>query len=154
MYSNETVVEIIQYIDQNITKKISIEELANRFHFNKDYIMRLFKKEIHMTITNYINKKRIYLSLNSLQNTENSILKIALENGFLSQEYYSETFSKILKVSPATYRKYTRRISNITDYEYDTIIEKMNDLQYEMKYVEHYKTHTFQEKKKRLSLFG
>ena len=38
-------------------KKITIEELSKTFYFNKDYIMRVFKREIKSTIIEYINKK-------------------------------------------------------------------------------------------------
>lgn len=112
MYSNETVINIIEYIDNNINKKITIDNLVNEFHFNRYYIMKLFKKELNISIVNYINNIRILNSLIQLQTTKDSILKIALDNGFYSQEYYSEIFSKIIGISPQKYRTILKRKNN------------------------------------------
>ena len=112
MYSNETVINIIEYIDNNINKKITIDNLVNEFHFNRYYIMKLFKKELNISIVNYINSIRILNSLIQLQTTKDSILKISLDNGFYSQEYYSEIFSKIIGISPQKYRTILRRKNN------------------------------------------
>ena len=40
---------------ENINKNITIDELSNIFFFDKFYIMKLFKKELNITIINYIN---------------------------------------------------------------------------------------------------
>ena len=60
MFSNDLVCDILDFIDENINRKITMSELSKRFYFNKDYIMRLFKKEIHSTILDYINQLRIF----------------------------------------------------------------------------------------------
>ena len=64
---NELVLKILDYIDNNLYKKITMDELSRVFFFNKDYIMRTFKKELRMTIIDYINRKRIYNSLEELK---------------------------------------------------------------------------------------
>jgi YesN/AraC family two-component response regulator len=63
MYSNKLICEILIYIDKNIKNKITIEELENKFFYNRYYIMKLFKKEIGLTIVEYINSIRIYNSI-------------------------------------------------------------------------------------------
>ena len=62
MNQRKLIIEILDYIDSNIYKKITIEELSRIFFYNKDYLMRLFKREIGLTIFEYINSKKfIYL---------------------------------------------------------------------------------------------
>ena len=46
MYSNELICDILNYIDVNINKKITIVELYLKFYYNRYYIMKLFNKEI------------------------------------------------------------------------------------------------------------
>ena len=104
MYSNNLVCNILDYIDININSKITIEELENKYYYNRYYIMKLFKKELNITILDYINKLRIYNSIDSLYTNE-KIIKIALNNGFYSLEYYSEIFKKEIGVSPREYKK-------------------------------------------------
>ena len=113
---NKLVIDILDYIDNNLYKKITMEELSKVFYFNKDYIMRTFKKELNTTIIDYINKRRIYNSLNELQETDDMMLKVALKHGYTPQEYYSEIFSKYMGVNPHTYRKFTR-VNNTIKYE-------------------------------------
>ena len=115
MFSNDLVCDILDFIDENVNGKITMDELSNYFHFNKDYIMRLFKKEIHTTISDYINKKRIFQSLLDLQLTTNSILSIGLKHGFTSLEYYSEVFHKVMGVSPVIYRKFSTRSIDVSE---------------------------------------
>ena len=114
MYSNYLIVEILSYINKNLFKKISIEELENYFNYNRDYIMRLFKREIGITIVEYINIKRIYYSLGLVANCDYSLLKISILSGFYSQEYYSEIFKKYIGFSPSIYRKFIFRDISIS----------------------------------------
>ena len=81
MYSNNLICNILDYIDININSKISIEDLEHKFYYNRYYIMKLFKKELNITIFDYINKLRIYNSIKELSNEE-KIIKIAINNGF------------------------------------------------------------------------
>ena len=59
MFSHELVCNILEYINKNINEEITIDELANRFYFDKTYIMKRFKKEIGKSIHEYINTIRI-----------------------------------------------------------------------------------------------
>lgn len=113
MYSNELVCDIIDFIDNNINRKISIEDISLKFNYNRYYIMKLFKKELNLSINNYINIKRIHDSLPEYHN-DISILNIALKHGFYYQEYYTEIFIRILGINPTTYKNYIKNniISN------------------------------------------
>ena len=154
MYSNELIIDILKYIDNNINKKITMEELSKQFYFNKDYIMRLFKKELNLTIMDYINKKRIYNSLKELRTTNNSILKIALNNGFQSQQYYSEMFTKIIGTSPNTYKKSLKLNTPIKEEEINIIRINLAYLIKTIQYIDIYKTNIKKEEIKKLSLFN
>ena len=90
MYSNKIICDILKYIDENINSKIAIEDLERKFFYNRYYIMKLFKKEIGITIVEYINCLRIYNSFFEIKNRDNKIINIAYKNGFCSLEYFSE----------------------------------------------------------------
>ena len=126
MFSNSLVCDIIEYISKNINKEITIDELANRFYYDKTYIMKRFKKEIGKSIHDYINTIRILNSLDYYK-YDNYILSIALKNGFNSIEYYSEIFKKIMGVNPLKYRKFVNRDFDITDNDIDSIIKNTNN---------------------------
>lgn len=125
MYSNELVCDIIKYLNSNINKKITINDLVKQYHFNRYYIMKLFKQELDISIIDYINYKRISNSLKSLQNTNDSILKVALDNGFYSQEYFSEMFNKIIGVSPLKYKNFLKHKHNQSTKDIDTVLNNI-----------------------------
>ena len=105
MYSNKLVCDILEYIDIFLNTKIAIEDLEHKFYYNRYYIMKLFKKEIGLSIFDYINKLRINNSLKELNNTNNLFIKVAINNGFYSLEYFSEIFKKEIGISPREYKK-------------------------------------------------
>lgn len=139
---NDLVIKILDYIDNNLYSKISIDELSRLFYFNKDYIMRTFKRELNITIIDYINKKRVYNSLEKLKETNDSILKISISYGFSSIEYYSETFNKLLGVNPHTFRKFTRNDSSITYKDIELIRRNLTSLKYQLEQVTKYSRNT------------
>lgn len=85
--------------------------------------MKKFKKELNISIHEYINTMRIYNSLSYFRD-DNYIISIAFKNGFNSLEYFSEVFKKIMGVSPIIYRKYLN-YKDITDKELENILENI-----------------------------
>ena len=129
MHSKKLICDILLYIDQNINKNITIDELSNIFFFDKYYIMKLFKKELNITIVNYINMTRIYNSLKDFK-YDNHIMHIALNNGFNSIEYFSETFRSILKISPREYKYFIKRNNKLSLNKIMDIRISLANLQY------------------------
>ena len=107
MYSNNLVCDILEYIDRHLHTKISIEDLEHAFFYNRYYIMKIFKKEIGITIFDYINKLRIKNSIDEINNTNNLMINIAINNGFYSLEYFSEIFKREVSISPKRYKTLT-----------------------------------------------
>ena len=124
MYSNDLICNILEYLNKNINKEITIDELSSIFYFNKTYIMKKFKKELSISIHEYINTIRIYNSLIFFKD-DNYILSIAFKNGFNSLEYFSETFKKIIGVSPIIYKKYLN-YKYVTDEEQEKILDNIS----------------------------
>ena len=153
MKQKKLIIDIINYIDSNIYTKISIDIISNEFFFNKDYIMRLFKRELGITIIQYINYKKVYLSLPYLENSNDSILYIALNNGFYSLEYYSEIFKSIIGVSPSKYRDYYKYRNNVdidTFYKINNNIIKLDN---KIRFINDYKTIIVKKDVLKLSIF-
>lgn len=97
--------EICKYIVDNINCDINVKQISDIFHYNKSYLMRKFKENTGFTINEFLNECRVYNSTDPLIYTNNSILKIALTNGYNSLEYYSEKFKDIIGTSPLKFRQ-------------------------------------------------
>lgn len=68
--------------------------------------MKLFKKEIDLTIVEYINSIRIYNSIIQIKNSNLNLINIAFKNGFYSLEYFSETFKQITNLNPRKFKNF------------------------------------------------
>lgn len=137
MFSNDLICNILDYIDKNIDIEIKIDTLANIFYFNRTYIMKKFKKELGISIINYVNIKKIYNSLKYFKDNK-SILEIALRSGFNSQEYYTETFKNILGVSPLSYKKYINYIINLENSKIEIIQKRLIEIELLINYITKY----------------
>lgn len=153
MYSNDLVCDILDFIDQHINQKITMSMLSQHFYFHKDYIMRLFKKELHTTIIQYINTKRIFQSLYDLQTTNDSILSIGLHHGFSSLEYYSETFHKIMGISPIIYRQFTMRFIDVSNQDIVIIQKHLANVSYFLETITKYQRNRKKDLSYSLSIF-
>lgn len=128
MYSNKLICEILSYINENITKKITIDELEKKFFYNRYYIMKLFKKEIGLTIVEYTNSIRIYNAIILIKNSDLSFTRIAFKSGFYSLEYFSETFKQITKLNPNKFKSYFLHTKNISYKDINQINKSMINL--------------------------
>lgn len=124
MYSNELVCNILEYLDENINTIISIDMISSIFCYDKTYVMKRFKKELGISIINYMNAIKIFNSLKYFK-YDDSILKISIESGFNSLEYFSEIFKKIIGVSPNTYKQFIRHDVRVLANEVSTIINSL-----------------------------
>ena len=112
----ENIVEsICVFLLNNINDEVTVEMLENEFHYNRFYLIRLFKSYTGYTIKEFINYVKVLKTINPLIFTDDTILKIALNNGFNSQEYYSEKFREIIGISPLKFRKNYGDLNSISD---------------------------------------
>ena len=124
MYSNELVCNILDYLDENINTIIRIDMISSIFCYDKTYVMKRFKKELGISIVSYMNSIKIFNSLKYYKN-DDSILKISMESGFNSLEYYSEIFKKVIGVSPMTYKQFIRYDVRVLANEVSTIVNSL-----------------------------
>ena len=97
----------ILYLFKNVhyNEDINLETIANIVHLNPSYFSSIFKKEVGVSFSNYLNKIRIEQSKLLLKNTDSSIVEIALEVGFEDQSYFSKVFKNLTKMTPKQYRQ-------------------------------------------------
>lgn len=98
------VQKVINYIDFNYQEDLSLKKIADLFSISPSYLSALFKKETGSTLTEYINNKRIDISVSLLNTTDSSIQNIAAQVGFLDVNYYTRIFKKLKGISPSAYR--------------------------------------------------
>lgn len=96
---NQTVVNMIQYINANLTKELSIEHLSSVFYLSRYYMMRIFKEETGYTIGRYITYKRLSLA-RELINSNVPITQVCYECGFKDYSTFSRAYKNLYGHSP------------------------------------------------------
>jgi AraC-like DNA-binding protein/ligand-binding sensor protein len=102
--SSQIIHLAIREIHENYSGKISLNTVARSLHTNPSYLSTLFKNEIGVTFTDYLNQIRVNRSCELLENTNRSLTDISHEVGYDDQSYYSKVFKKIKGMTPKAYR--------------------------------------------------
>ena len=98
--------DVLQYIEDNLERKISAEELAALLHYSVSYFVRYFKRYMHCTPIEYINMAKIQRAKSLLLGTDMSIRRIAVELSFSDESYFSRVFRYYTGHSPTYFRKF------------------------------------------------
>lgn len=101
---NPLIENIKNYVEANLEYDMKISQIAKIFHYNEQYLGRLFKKETQMSFSNYISKQRIERAKLLLKETDASVINIALKVGFNNVTYFNRVFQKYLKKTPSEFR--------------------------------------------------
>ena len=104
-----TVLKALEFIDNNYTEKITVDEVAKYIGYSRYHFVRMFKEYTDTTVQDIINIKRIEKSKEMLANTTMSIDKIATKCGFENSSYFAKVFKKISDCLPSEYRKKTKK---------------------------------------------
>ena len=97
--------EMVSYIQQNFTGKISLREFGEQFHLSEKYISRYFKEHFHITLSQYVAYLRLEYAKQLLQDTDISVTEAAMRSGYQNISYFIRSFKKTYGVSPLKYRK-------------------------------------------------
>ena len=96
---------ILEYIDRNFQRDISLNDLAEISGFNASYISQLFPKKTGLTLTEFVARVRIEKAKELLRTDDMNIGEVAFAVGFEDQNYFSRVFKEYEKVTPKDYRK-------------------------------------------------
>lgn len=97
-----------EYIRNNFAVISSIDEIADACFINKSYMCRLFKKEVGMTVFEYLNTIKIQHACKLLENPHLSMTEIAMQCGFSGASYFSFAFKELMNCTPSQFRQKTR----------------------------------------------
>jgi YesN/AraC family two-component response regulator len=98
------VQNIFTYIQDNFNKNITIDEVANSFHFSPNYFTKIWRKYTGTSFHTYLNEYRINRSTFLLKDTDLLVSEIGYETGFQSTKTFNRVFKSIIGVSPSEYR--------------------------------------------------
>ena len=96
---NTKILDILQYINENLNHDLNIDILSDHFYISKYYMMRLFKQETGYTLGHYISQKRLLLA-KELILTGVSGTQACFDCGFKDYSTFSRAYKKFFHESP------------------------------------------------------
>ncbi|MGB8193579.1 MAG: helix-turn-helix domain-containing protein [Chitinophagaceae bacterium] len=113
-HEDEPIKEAQEYIEKNVTEKISVEELATRFAIGRRHFERRFKKATNNTPVEYIQRVKIEAAKKQLENSRKNINEVMYEVGYSDNKSFRTIFKKITGLSPIDYKnRYNKRAALI-----------------------------------------
>ena len=103
-YSKD-IKKAVKYIDDNIKKTITLNEVSNHINLSSHYLSKLFKKEMEMNFTTYLTHKKIEIAKEMLLDSEIPIINIAIDLSYHHPNYFSKVFKKTVGITPTEYRE-------------------------------------------------
>lgn len=100
----ETIVACVLYIEENITKKITLDHIAAHSGISKYHLHRVFKSLTGEALMEYVKARKLSASIGELTNTSMRIIDIALEYGFDYEQSYIRAFRKKFGYTPLKIR--------------------------------------------------
>ena len=93
------------YIQENLTENLTLEDLARVANMSKTYYTTIFKKETGVSLWDYIVSKRIEMAKKIIKNDNSTMLEIATKCGFNNTANFNRAFKKHTGKTPSQYRK-------------------------------------------------
>lgn len=96
---------LTNYIKENFKNNLSLSDVADYAHLSVPYLSTFFDKYFGMSFLTYYTNVRLRHAISALMNSDESIEKIALDNGFPDPRAFVAAFRKKYGIAPSLYRK-------------------------------------------------
>lgn len=104
LYS-KPIIACLDLIYDNLHNKITLNDLADKVGLSAPYLSKLFHREVGVTVSQYISRKRIEAAENLLKYSDYSCIDISNYLCFNSESYFIQVFKSYTKLTPKEYRE-------------------------------------------------
>lgn len=104
MNSAEVAEQMLEYIQENYARKISLEEFSRQFFLSKNQIIRIFRKRTGYAPYEYVKHYRLLKACELLQGTEIPAGEVGSRVGYCNNSHFSAQFRECYGMTPTEYR--------------------------------------------------
>lgn len=106
---------ILEFLEQDFERKVTMEELEKYTGLNKMTLIRMVKKKTGMTPMHYRLSRKIERAVYYLQIPGMQIKEIAYKLGFCNQNHLSKAFRSLMGYTPSGYRSFQKHLADQRD---------------------------------------
>jgi transcriptional regulator GlxA family with amidase domain len=108
-HEDEAIKKAQEFIENNVSEKISVDQLASMFALGRRNLERRFKKATSNTVVEYVQRVKIEAAKMNLESLRENVSEVMYNVGYTDPKAFRTTFKKITGLSPVQYRnKYNR----------------------------------------------
>ncbi len=104
----EEIKSIILYMDENLSKSLSVNEIARHFKMSESRLKKLFTHHAKCGITECFNARKILKAKQLIRENALNFTEISETLGFASVHYFSRLFKAKTGKTPSEYKKSVR----------------------------------------------
>lgn len=101
----ENLRSMLSYIEEHMSKKLTLADMSRQFYMTPGSFCRYFKKHLGTSFTNYVNSIRLEKASRMLATTTTPVMEIAFLCGFENFSYFIRLFKQKMGQTPLAYRK-------------------------------------------------
>lgn len=98
--------DALDYIEAHLAEEINQQAMAEACCVSLSGLQKLFRYAFHISIADYVNRRRITRCAREMAETDRSLLDIALDYGFNSAEVFTRAFTRVWGETPTQFRKH------------------------------------------------
>lgn len=108
-HEDESIKLAQEFIESNVTEKISVEDLAVKYAIGRRHFERRFKKATNNTPAEYMQRVKIEAAKKEFESSRKNVSEVMYEVGYADIKAFRSVFKKITGLSPVEYRnKYNK----------------------------------------------
>jgi AraC family transcriptional regulator len=107
----------IEFIENNLDKDFSLEDVAKASGFSISHLHKIFFAATGFSIRRYIRNRRLSNAAKQLLKTDRKIIDIAVDSGFNSHEVFTRAFIQLYGISPNNYRTNRKELLAFKKFE-------------------------------------
>jgi transcriptional regulator GlxA family with amidase domain len=108
-HEDETIISAQEFIEENYSEKLTVEQLADKFNVTRRTFERRFKKATGNTVAEYIQRVKIEAAKKLLESGRKTVSDIMYEVGYVDIQTFRDIFKRIAGMTPVDYmNKYNK----------------------------------------------
>lgn len=101
----QLIKDMINYIHDNYSSEITLQDISAHFGFSREHFSRLFKSKLNISFYSYLTNYRLFQAMPDVSDSNKTIESIALSHGFPNTKSFIEAFKKSYNTTPLEFRK-------------------------------------------------
>ncbi len=117
----------VDYIAAHLCTDFRVGDIAEEVNIAPNYLQRIFKQTMGVTLVEYINQQRIERSKWLLMYTDDTIVDVAIASGFNSRQHFFRVFNSMMNMSPQQFRQEYRARNVKQIFLFDNVDDRFYD---------------------------